>query len=344
MPSRRPGRWGRVCLALMVWVGGCTQASFPEGASSEPAVPEESLGTQSSRVVTSSYLDLRLRVGRAVAIGRTCGASNEVTPSCVSTSGSDMHFHFIAPYDGSYTFATDPVDNTNFDTVVQVTDWNTGASLGCNDNASSLTLTSAAPVNLARNQEVRITVDGKGTSCGLFQLNIDPVPSSCGACNTPPGPCFLPNGTCDGSTCVYTPRAVGSACNDSDACTLNETCSATGACVGTAVSCKTPPGTCFERLGTCNTTTGACSYAKKAAGTACDDGDSCTSGDACNNGVCYSGVRVCCETGVFCNGSCCAVGSYCSGGVCRSNCLSTVELDGPGAGLIPACPQEALPD
>ncbi|MFY2563523.1 hypothetical protein ACN469_38375 [Corallococcus terminator] len=332
--------WNRVFLWLLLLGLACTQAPAGGGAEAPPA---ESLGTQESRAVTSSYLDLRLRVGRGVAVGRTCGAANEVTPACGGGSGPDLSFHFIAPYDGSYTFVTDPLDTTDYDTVVQVTDWHSSASLGCNDNASASTLTSSAVLNLARNQEVRITVDGKNGSCGRFMLNILVVESSCGPCNTPPGSCFSPYGSCSGATCVYAPLAAGAVCDDGNACTLNDKCGATGACAGLTVGCNSPPTACFTSPGTCNPATGACAYATRPAGTACNDGDSCTSGDTCQGGYCHGGPQVCCSGGgVLCNGVCCAQGDYCMGGSCRPKCrLETATLT-PENQMLPACPMEVF--
>jgi|GEM_PF-6275389 len=332
--------WNRVFLWPLLLALACTQS--PPGGGAE-ALPAERLGTQEARAVTSSYVDLRLRIGRGVAVGRTCGAANEVTPACGGGSGPDMSFHFIAPYDGAYTFVTDPIDTTDYDTVVQVTDWNSSASLGCNDNASASTLTSSAVLNLARNQEVRITVDGKNGSCGRFMLNILVVESSCGPCNTPPGPCHSPYGVCSGATCVYAPLVAGASCNDGNACTLNDKCGATGACTGTTVGCNSPPGACYASPGTCNPATGTCSYAARPAGTSCSDGDSCTSGDTCHGGDCYGGPQVCCSGGgMLCNGVCCFQGDYCMGGVCRPACLSQDVIRTPENQMIPSCTMDVF--
>ena len=66
-------------------------------------------------------------------------------------------------------------------------------------------------VNLAANQEVRVTVDGKGSACGRFQLNIKGVKSDCGPCNTPPSSCYERDGACMGTTCVYSLKSAGAA-------------------------------------------------------------------------------------------------------------------------------------
>jgi hypothetical protein len=61
------------------------------------------------------------------------------------------------------------------------------------------------------------------------------------------------------------------------------------ACAG--VTCDQPPGPCFEAVGTCSG--GGCSYAPKADGVTCDDGDACTENDACVAGACSGAPKAC---------------------------------------------------
>jgi hypothetical protein len=270
---------------------------------------------EAALVVSSSYIDIRSRTGTGVSLGRTCGSSNEVTPACVGSSAPEFSHHWVAPYDGAFTFSTQG-PGTTFDTVLEITRWADSASLGCNDNAGGA-VRSTVTVNLAANQEVRIAVDGRGVACGNFQLDIQGVPSTCGACNTPPSPCHEPNGTCYSASCVYPLKQVGAACDDSNACTLGDTCSGSGVCQGAPITCNSPPGQCYATAGTC--TNGTCQYAPRQYGTSCSDGDSCTQGDYCGgNGACYSGDRTCCPNGdMVCNGYCCGSNAYCDGSACR---------------------------
>src|SRR4051812_3326804 len=61
---------------------------------------------------------------------------------------------------------------------------------------------------------------------------------------------------------------TGTACNDNNACTTSDHCSA-GACVGTPVSCPSAPDQCHD-ASSCNPSTGLCSAApNKQNGTPC---------------------------------------------------------------------------
>jgi MYXO-CTERM domain-containing protein len=108
-------------------------------------------------------------------------------------------------------------------------------------------------------------------------------------------------GTCDPSTgvCSNPPKADGSACDDSDANTVGDVCSA-GVCAGVdhcvGVICV-PQDQCHV-AGTCiDHATGACDSPAKPDNTACNDGDANTVGDVCTAGVC-AGVDHC--IGVTC--------------------------------------------
>ncbi len=157
------------------------------------------------------------------------------------------------------------------------------------------------------------------------------------SCNSAPGQCYEAAGTCSGGACDYEYKAAGVSCDDADACTLSEVCNGAGGCAGTPVSCTTPPGQCYEAAGTCSG--GACSYAPKAAGSTCNDGNAGTLNDVCNgSGVC-AGVAACttppsaCHDlpGTYVNGACtyplkaagstCAAGQICTpAGQCASKC------------------------
>ena len=84
-------------------------------------------------------------------------------------------------------------------------------------------------------------------------------------------------------------------------------------------SCDQPPGQCYAPAGTCSG--GACAYALKAEGSACDDQDLCTGQDACHAGNCV-GTAATCNTPPA--GTCLSSSSYqtyaatgtCSAGAC----------------------------
>ncbi len=102
-------------------------------------------------------------------------------------------------------------------------------------------------------------------------------------CNT--GVCAASSGTC-----TTAPVADSTLCDDGDACTAIDRCSA-GTCTGTSpVDCSSFTDAC--NVGTCDAGSG-CYAAPVTDGTLCSDGDSCTVGDACSSGVC-TGTNTCC--------------------------------------------------
>ncbi|NPC70084.1 hypothetical protein HPP05_10045 [Corallococcus exiguus] len=165
-------------------------------------------------------------------------------------------------------------------------------------------------------------------------------------CESPPGQCYESSGTCSNGTCSYTYKAAGESCDDGDACTLGETCNGTGGCMGTPVSCNSPPGPCHETAGTCNA--GACAYTPKAAGIACNDGNAGTVNDTCNGAGACTGVPACTtppnacldSPGTYSNGACTyptkAAGTLCDDG---NACTTSDVCDGTGTcgGTVLSC-------
>jgi hypothetical protein len=167
-------------------------------------------------------------------------------------------------------------------------------------------------------------------------------------CHTGPGTCSATTGTC-----VYPTRAEGFACNaDNNACTQSDSCRS-GVCVaGAVIACNMPPDQCRAMPGTCNMTTGACTYGNKAENTPCNfDNDACTQNDSCRTGVCTAGSRVMCPLATTCKiaGTCQPATGLCSAptnkgtGVADSACpmlLASCQAggcDGNG-GCLPAAP------
>ncbi len=142
----------------------------------------------------------------------------------------------------------------------------------------------------------------------------------------------------------------GSACDDSNPCTMNDACSDGGVCVGTAYTCDDSNiCTADQCLGD-----GTCSFPHNTAG--CDDGDPCTVNDRCVNAVCGGEALDCswmdnqCALGI-CNpatGSCmaqplpdgtpcedndpCTGDEICTGGVCLHQTYTCDGPDDPGDG------------
>jgi RHS repeat-associated protein len=107
-------------------------------------------------------------------------------------------------------------------------------------------------------------------------------------------------GTCNPSTgaCTNPNAANGTACNDNNGCTTADQCQ-NGTCAGSN------PVTCLAAdqchlAGTCVPATGSCSYARKANGTTCSDGNACTQTDTCQAGICVGSNPKTCPQGNQC--------------------------------------------
>ena len=101
--------------------------------------------------------------------------------------------------------------------------------------------------------------------------------------------CHLAASACDPALgrCQDPVAPDGTACDDGDANTTNDTCTA-GLCTGQGSSCRAPDA-CHE-AGVYDASLGKCVYANKPDGTDCDDGSACTTGDTCQAGLCSGGV------------------------------------------------------
>lgn len=151
-------------LTTLLCLGGCLESAAP--------------GETDSIEQFSFLSDLGVGLGSPVTTNNTTGRSNDYQPSCVSNSAApDASYTWTAPSSGSYVFST---SGSSFDTVLEIRQYNTGISLGCNDDSNG-TLQSTVGVSLSGGQTVMIVVDGYGANNGSFQLNISggtSIPSS----------------------------------------------------------------------------------------------------------------------------------------------------------------------
>lgn len=123
-----------------------------------------------------SIPDLGSALGMGVTQGSTCGGGNNAQPSCASSTAEDRRFTWTAPSTGSFTFTT---AGSSYDTLLLLQDAFTQAPLGCNDDSNG-TLQSSVTANLSAGQQIQIAVDGYGSNCGNFKLNISAMPlTSC---------------------------------------------------------------------------------------------------------------------------------------------------------------------
>ncbi len=99
---------------------------------------------------------------------------------------------------------------------------------------------------------------------------------------------------CDAGGCAD--AAAGAPCDDDDACTVADACSADGSCMpGAPLDCGGPCMRCDPHLG----------CVPRPSTTACDDGDACTVGDHCSGDgeTCVGGTALPC-TGACLTGAC----------------------------------------
>ena len=118
---------------------------------------------------------------------------------------------------------------------------------------------------------------------------------------------------CDAKSgaCVFLPNAV--TCDDGNALTLGDTCSA-GQCVGSPGCGCTVDAECDDK-NPCTKdvcTSGCCVAAALSAGVTCTDGNSCTQDDVCDGGSCISGAKLACDDGNVCTDDACLPGIGCS--------------------------------
>lgn len=117
-----------------------------------------------------------------------------------------------------------------------------------------------------------------------------------GSCRT--GICNEATDACDGP-----PVADGTACDDNQFCTINDSCVA-GTCTGGgARDCSAVAGLC--QSDSCDDTLNQCVATSAPDGTACDDGLFCTVGEICMGGMCSGTQRNCDVAADACNAGTC---------------------------------------
>jgi alpha-tubulin suppressor-like RCC1 family protein len=132
-------------------------------------------------------------------------------------------------------------------------------------------------------------------------------------------------GTCDQATgqCTNPAKPDNTACNDGNACTLNDFCQA-GTCAGRDPVVCADWGPCYEPA-TCDPEYGNCRATAKADGTSCDDGNACTQADSCQFGTCAGSNPVTCTASDSCHevGTCDQANGQCNNppkiGACLRN-------------------------
>ena len=231
-----------------------------------------------------------------------------------------------------------------------------GTPIGCQDPPASMCADEATLVVYSKSGVC------DGGACTYAEVEV-PCPEGCQddacvgdpclgvTCDVPPGPCYAETGGCEDGACSYA-LLDGAACDDGDACTVEDTCQA-GLCKGKPKACKTPPlPSCMGELtqllyaavGTC-APGGECVYAEttKACQLACKAG-ACTE-DPCNEVVCESNQDPCFEATGTCEGGACSY-AYADGATCSDGLACTTSdacESGACAGTPVPCATPPLP-
>ena len=163
------------------------------------------------------------------------------------------------------------------------------------------------------------TTAANGTTCDDGNACTQGDACQNGTCTGAPIVCVATDqchtaGTCDRATghCSNPQAPAGTACDDGNACTRNDSCW-DGACVGAnPVTCAATDQ--CHTAGSCDPATGHCSNPQAPAGTACDDGNACTRSDSCWDGACVGANPVTCTAADACHqaGACDPATGHCS--------------------------------
>jgi hypothetical protein len=166
-----------------------------------------------------------------------------------------------------------------------------------------------------------------GTTAGDGHVTGDGSVDGCGPCDMPPTACHALTGSCEGGLCQYA-FVDDASCNDSNACTVADTCSA-GGCSGTPKVCETPPANVcisgsqlktYDQSGACNG--GLCTYASQTI--------TCGAG-GCVNGACVTDP---CAT-ITCNSP--PSGCFAAQGTCQNGSCTYPYADGASCNDSNSC-------
>jgi hypothetical protein len=216
------------------------------------------------------------------------------------------------------TVDNDVVDNDSpeSDAVVDVVEDTADAdtSIDVEDDVEGDTIDADVEIRCTSDEQcddgITCTNDRCDTEAGLCTWAV--APQQC----LVRGQCFR-NGTVDPadpcmacapgtSALAFTPREEGASCNDADACTVGELCTA-GECVGESLTCN-DGNDCTADL--CDVELG-CVAEPISDGISCDDASLCTDDDVCFAGECV-GDTVTCDDDDPCTDDTCAAETGCA--------------------------------
>jgi hypothetical protein len=104
----------------------------------------------------------------------------------------------------------------------------------------------------------------------------------------------------DDGFCWYTLRDQGTACDDYDACTLNDQCNDVGDCTGDRIPCDDGNPCTVDAC-----VSGECTNVPVSDGMLCDDASVCTVSSECQAGACVGVYWITCDDGEECTDDSC---------------------------------------
>lgn len=177
---------------------------------------------------------------------------------------------------------------------------------------------------------------------GCEQGACNPDPCEGVVCNDPPNDqCFESTGTCSQGVCSYEQFDAGTECDDANHCTVMDSCSSDGQCLGKTLQCEAKGPECLDEKtsrsyspGKCVPSTGECVY--EASDRTCDFGcDAVTGlclGDPCAGVVCDDSPSQCHVAQGTCSGGVCSYALLPKGEPCDDGdpCTKNDACDGTG--------------
>ena len=337
-PLNRPIR-----ASILVLLGGLTAALTGCG------LPADGVETLSEAVDAASTDDgeessadsetQNVGIGEACNSDAECASTIGTLPNCV-VAICDLVTRLCVEAEAPGGTSCDDGDSCTLGDVCLTGECLPGAAQDCND-ADPCTDDLCDPAFGCTHPFSEANCDD-GDTCTEFDSCVNGACVSGEALNCDDeNPCT--EDSCDTLTgCIFLPEP-GKACNDSDACTVDDQCSATGVCIPQSTLQCDDENACTDD--SCSTAQG-CVFAPNEL--ECDDDEPCTLNDACLQGQCI-GVDDACDDNDVCTVDSCIAGDGCEhtpfDGLCDDNDPCTKDdlcAEGVCLGVTDDCDDDNL--
>eukprot|EP01059_Diplonema_ambulator_P004353 TRINITY_DN14055_c0_g1_i1.p1 TRINITY_DN14055_c0_g1~~TRINITY_DN14055_c0_g1_i1.p1 ORF type:complete len:4521 (+),score=859.58 TRINITY_DN14055_c0_g1_i1:194-13564(+) len=334
-----PSTTGDICVngvcvgGLLCGTTACystNQCETPQCNSGTCAVLPKALNSQCNDGNTTTFNDKCVTgavcQGTALCEGKTCASRECFVSTCEPLTGACSYEHALnntACDDGNPLTFSDRCSSgvcagVSLCENVTCTALSSCHAVGVCDPQYGVCTNPRRPNNVACD-------DGNALTSGDVCVNGVCVGTlACGSSRCASTACGVPM-CLDNATCTYAYKADGTACDDGNSSTPQDTCNG-GLCVGRGpcwgVTCP-PPSQCHQK-GICIPLTGSCMDVYQPDGTPCDDKDANTRDDTCMGGRCIGQQNCATVT--------CAAASPCrNDGVCDPTdglCTEPTQSDG----------------